>query len=129
MVAGRTNEPRTVTITTTSGSAAVTAAAGTFERSDAGRTVTGAGIQAGTTILSVQSATAATLSLAASASGARSVALGAAPASALGFTGWSPESEAEADSHDLASRNAGEPIVDRPANATTQAGYRTVTRS
>ena len=64
MVVGRTTEARAVSaLTKTSGSAVCTGApAGTFSQEDVGRTVTGTGVAASTTILSVQSATACTLS-------------------------------------------------------------------
>jgi hypothetical protein len=54
---------------TTSGSAAITSASAAFNASDVGNPISGTGIPAGATILSVQSATAATLSANASASG------------------------------------------------------------
>lgn len=96
---------RVVTAGITSGSAAVTAAAGTFHpASDVGRPVSGTGIPAGATLSAVASATAATLSANATATNA-SAALRLGPhasfaarttaANALGFDGWSPETEAE----------------------------------
>lgn len=63
------NAPRTVTVSTTSGSAVITTTAATFSDGDVGAEVTGTGIAAGTTILSVQSPTSATLSANATATG------------------------------------------------------------
>ena len=54
---------------TTSGSAAITSASAAFNASDIGNPISGTGIPSGATILSVQSATAATLSANATASG------------------------------------------------------------
>jgi hypothetical protein len=123
MAAGRTNETRTVTVTTTSTSAAITAAAGTFLEEDAGRTITGTGIPAGATLLSVTSATAATLSADASASGSPSVVLGEADPSAYGFSGWSPESDAESETYSIAG-GAGATAPSVMANDRTRAEQR-----
>ncbi|MGI8682077.1 MAG: DNRLRE domain-containing protein [Mycobacteriales bacterium] len=61
---------RTASVTTTVASTAVTAPAGTFSTQlDVGMSITGTGIPAGATVASVQSDTAATLSVAASAAG------------------------------------------------------------
>jgi hypothetical protein len=119
MVAGRTTEGRTVTLTTTSAQATVTAAAGTFNEEDAGRSISAAsGIPASTTILSVQSDTGATMSANASASGARSATIGAADTAMAsgqryGFIGWSPETDTESESYSLAANNAGTVAPDR----------------
>ena len=59
-MAGRTSEPRSVTVTTTNASAALTGAAGTFSTSDVGRPITATGIPAGATLSAVASSTAAT---------------------------------------------------------------------
>jgi hypothetical protein len=80
MSAGRTTEARTVTITKTSASAAITAVAGTFSTKDAGRPITGTGIPASATLAAVASDVAATLSAAATASGATSAVIGATEA-------------------------------------------------
>lgn len=117
-VAGRTTDPRTVTINTTTGQATVTAAAGTFQRSDAGRKITGTGIPAAATVLSVQSATAATLSANATATGSPSVVLGLGNPQSLGFQGFSPESEVEADSYTIAG-GASATSPGRLTNSTT----------
>jgi hypothetical protein len=70
VVKGRSsNETRSVTITTTNTSPAITAAAGTFNKGDVGAKVTATGVTAGTTITAVASDTAATLSANATASG------------------------------------------------------------
>jgi precorrin-6B methylase 1 len=95
MVAGRGTEGRTVTIVTTNSSTSVTAAAGVFDYEDVGRTVTGTGIAANTVISAVSSDTAAALSIAATATGSRSVVLGAGDPAGYGYTGWSPESSTE----------------------------------
>jgi hypothetical protein len=123
MVAGRTNEPRTIAVTTNS-TTALTAAAGTFQEEDAGRTITGTGIQAGSTIASVTSDTAATLSAAATASGSPSVTLGRALPQAYGFTGWSPETDAESETYTVAAVNAGTATPDRITNTFTRAEQR-----
>jgi hypothetical protein len=109
MVAGRGTDPRTISLTTTNASAAATAPAGTFSSADVGRTVTATGITAGTTIASVQSATAATLSANATTTGARSAVLGQGGESVYGYRGWSPESQAEADSQLFSANGTGDP--------------------
>lgn len=97
VVPGRSSaETRTATITTTSSSTAITAAAGTFMKGDVGAAVSAAsGISAGTTISAVASDTAATLSANATASGSRSATIGPGTAGVYGFRGWSPESDTE----------------------------------
>jgi len=83
---------RTVTDgVTTSGSAAVTSVTASFTADDVGKPISGTGIPAATTILSVQSATAATLSANASASGTSiTFTLGIALASASYSAGLKP---------------------------------------
>lgn len=105
----RTTLARTATIGTTSGSAAITGGAGTFDKSDVGRKITGTGIPAGATIAAVTSATAATLSANATATGSPSATIAAEPSvsSVTGFHGWSPESGDEAASYTVAANNAG----------------------
>lgn len=108
MVSGRTTEARTIpALTKTAASTAVTGPAGTFSVEDAGRTVTGTGLAANTTIASVQSATAATLSVAATATNTNSAVLGEAVRTTTGYTGWSPESVAESQAYTVAAVNAG----------------------
>ncbi|WUD74608.1 hypothetical protein OG937_24400 [Streptomyces sp. NBC_00510] len=125
MATGRTNEPKTVTINTTSGQANITAAAGTFTKpEDIGRTVTGTGIQAGSTITAVASDTAATMSLTATATGSPSVALGRGNPQAYGFNGWSPESDTEADAYTVAAVIAGTAQPDAITNPTTRTNQR-----
>lgn len=63
------NAARTATISTTSASTDVTAAAPTFTSADVGSTIVGTGIPAGATVTAVASPTAATLSAAATATG------------------------------------------------------------
>lgn len=104
---GRSTDPRAATISTTAGSAAVTAASGVLVRSDIGRAVTGAGIPAGATLTALPSTTAGTLSAAATATGTATVTLGAAAPSSLGFVGWSPETDAESQTWILSGVNAG----------------------
>lgn len=124
MVAGRSTERRTATVTTTSGSANITAAAGTFHEEDAGRTITGTGIPAGATIASVTSETAATLSANATASGSITATFGEARGQAYGFVGWSPESDAESETYTLSANNAGTAQPDRLVNGTTPVSQR-----
>lgn len=120
MVAGRTTEGRTVSaLTKTSGSAAVTAAAGTFSQEDVGRTVTGTGVPAAATILAVTSGTAATLSANASATNTAAATLGTAVPSAAGYSGWSPETPTEAASYTVAAVNAGTATPDRLTDTIT----------
>lgn len=127
MVAGRTTEARTATATTTNASAAITGAAGTFNEEDAGALISAAaGITAGTTILSVTSDTAATLSANATATGSRTVTIGSLAGTATltqgqryGFIGWSPETDAESESYTLAANNAGTVAPDRITDTVT----------
>lgn len=120
MVAGRTTEGRTISaLTKTSGSAAVTAAAGTFSQEDVGRTVTGTGVPANATILSVTSGTAATLSANATATNTAAATLGQATATAAGYVGWSPETPAEAATYTVAANNAGTAPPDRVTDTVT----------
>lgn len=119
MAAGRTTEGRSVTITKTSGSAAVTAAAGTFNEEDAGRGISGTGIPAGATVLSVQSDTAATLSANATTTGADPATLAPASGQAYGFVGWSPETDAESETYTVAATIAATATPDRITDTTT----------
>lgn len=117
MTLGRTTEARAVTVTTTSGSASITAPSGTFNKpEDIGRTITGTGIPAGATITAVASATAATISANATASGSPSAALGAGDPTVYGFRGWSPETDAESETYTVAAANAGTATPDRLTN-------------
>lgn len=114
MVAGRTNEGRTIaSVGTTNTSTAITAPAGSFHEEDAGRTITGTGIPAAATIASVTSDTAATLSAAATATGTITATVGAATAAAYGFAGWSPETDTESEAYTVAANNAGTVAPDR----------------
>ena len=115
MVAGRTSEPRSFAVTKTSGAATVTAPAGSFNEEDAGRPITGTGIPAGATILSVQSGTAATLSANATATNAATATVGTVLESgqAYGFIGWSPEDDAESETYTLPAVNSGAVPPDR----------------
>lgn len=124
MVAGRTNEQRTATVTTTLSSTAITAPAGTFNEEDAGRGISGTGIPAGATLASVTSDTAATLSAAATAAGSVTATLAQAPGVNYGFRGWSPETDAESESYSIAANNAGTATPDRITNTFTAASQR-----
>lgn len=124
MATGRSPDPRTITITTTSGSANITAANGTFHApEDTGRTITGTGIPAGATLSAVASSTAATLSGNATATGSRTVVLGAADPAAYGFIGWSPETDAEAETYSIGN-SAGATAPSVMTNGTTRAEQR-----
>jgi hypothetical protein len=131
MVAGRTNEARTISaVNKTNASAAITAAAGSFDKSDVGRSITGTGIAAATTIASVASGTAATLSANATATNSAAATIGAdAYGQVGGFIGWSPETGDESATYTVAANNAGTATPDRLSNTTTQqtAGRRTRT--
>ena len=120
-MAGRTTEPRAVTVNKTSGSTAVTAAAGTFNKADVGRVITGTGLAAGTTISAVASGAAATLSANATATNSASATIGSvatyeSDGQKSGFIGWSPETEAEHESYSVAANNAGTVPPDRVTN-------------
>lgn len=127
MVVGRTTETKTLTVTTTNASAAITAAAGSFSQDDVGRTITGTGIPAAATILSVQSGTAATLSANATAGGSPVATLGTELGASAGYSGWSPETAAEAGTYTVAANNAGTPTPDRQSNTTTGISQRSRT--
>lgn len=118
MATGRTNQGRTATIGTTNTSAAITGAAGTFQEEDAGRGITGTGIPASTTVLSVESDTAATLSANATATGSPTATFAAAAGTAYGFVGWSPETDAESETYTIAG-GASASAPDRLANSYT----------
>lgn len=126
MATGRTTEPRTVTVTRTSGSTAVTATGSTFNRADVGQPITGTGIPAGATLTAVTSPTAATLSNAATSSGSGTVTLGGGVSAdqTYGFRGTSPETETEADAYSVTAVNAGVVPPDRITNATTAVAQR-----
>lgn len=100
----------------------ITGVSGTFQEEDAGRSITGTGIPAGATVASVQSDTAARLSAAATAAGSPSAVLGYATGASYGFTGWSPETDAESETYTLAAVNAGQVPPDRITNTTTGVG-------
>lgn len=131
MVAGRSTEARTqASVGTTLSSTAVTGPAGTFNKGDAGRPISGTGIPAGATLASVTSGTAAVLSAVATATGSVTATIGSANGAAAsgqsyGFHGWNPESDAEADTYKLASVNAGQVPPDRIVNTTTGVSQRT----
>lgn len=102
-VTGRSTEGRTVAnVGTTLNSAAITGPAGAFHEEDTGRAISGTGIPAGTTISTVTSDTAATMSANATATGTITATLGAGSAANYGFQGWSPESDAESETYSIA---------------------------
>lgn len=112
-VAGRSTESRTVTVTTTASSTALTAPAGTFDEEDAGATIVGTGIPAGDTLASVTSDTAATLAVAATAGGTPVVTIGGDhDGLRSGFWGWCPESDAESETYSI----TGGASADAPGN-------------
>lgn len=127
MALGRSTELRTVaSVATTSASTAIAAPAGSFNKGDVGRGITGTGIPASTTVAAVASSTAATLSVAATATGTVTATVGmtATPAIAgasYGFNGWSPETGVESESYTLAAVNAGTVTPDRITNTFTGA--------
>jgi hypothetical protein len=116
-VTARGSGQRTVTAGITSASAAVTGAAGTFDTTnDVGRSVTGTGIPAGTTLSAVASATAATLSANATATNAAAVlklgeratlAQRFASEAAFGFRGVVAETAVEATAYQLSGNLTG----------------------
>lgn len=123
MVTGRTSESRTIaSVGTTNASAAITAPANSFNEEDAGRLITGTGIPAAATILSVQSGAAATLSANATATGTITATVGGTAADTgqrYGFIGWSPETDAESEAYTLAANNASTVPPDRITNTFT----------
>jgi hypothetical protein len=133
MAVGRSTEPRSVTVTKTDESTAVTGGAGTFVPvRDVGRPIAGTGIPAGTTLAAVASDTAATLSAAATATGAGAATIGGPGGTApgtYGFCGWVPESETEAAAYTVAAVNAGTETPDRITDTTTPITRRARTAS
>jgi hypothetical protein len=122
MAAGRSPESRTVaSVGTTNLQPTITAPAGSFREEDVGRPITGTGIPASTTVLSVQSDTGATMSANATATGSITATLGGNRADQYGFRGWSPETDAESEVYAMSAGNG--PGVDDPqrlANAFTE---------
>jgi hypothetical protein len=129
-VIGRGTGARAATVGITSGSAAVTAAAGTFDTvNDVGRAITGTGIPAGATLSAVASATAATLSANATATNASTpVMLGERDTAArrltseqnFGFRGWSPETATEATAYQCTAPLGGSgPGAQEPSRITS----------
>ncbi len=123
MAVGRTTEARTATgVGTTATSTALTGPANTFNEEDAGRKISGTGIPANATIASVTTATAAVLSANATATGSITATIGGAAgadAQGYGFSGWSPETDAESETYTLAAVNAGQVPPDRITNTYT----------
>lgn len=110
---GRTTETFTIAgVGTTNTSTALTAPAGSFSEEDLGRTITGAGIPAGATLVAPIAAngSAATLSAAATATASVTVTIGPGDPAKLGFIGWSPETDAESESYKI---NSGVTPPDR----------------
>ena len=123
---GRSTDARSVSgVGTTSGSAAITAPAGSFDvKGDVGRTITGTGIPGGATLSAVASATAATLSANATATGTVTVTLGVASPAALGFSGWSPLHHSEQGAYTVSAVNAGTVAVDKIPDINTRVDQR-----
>lgn len=123
-VTGRSTETRTIgSVGTTNTSAAITGPAGSFNKGDAGRPISGTGIPAATTVLSVTSGTAATLSANATATGTitATVTRNNATDQSYGYFGWSPESDAESQVYGVTGSQAS---PDRLANAVTRVDMR-----
>ncbi len=123
---GRSTDPRTVaTFGTTNASTAITFPSGALTSIDVGRPVSGTGIPAGATIATVSSATAGTLSANATATGTVTATLGtsASTPSGVGFTGWSPETAAEALTQSIPG-GAGASDPARLADAVTRTNQR-----
>ena len=110
MVAGRGVEPRVqASVVTTNSSAAITGPANSFNEEDVGATIQHSGLVGGTgTILSVQSGTAATLAANANPGGTASATI-IGKADQYGFTGWSPESDAESETYVVTVGGVGSP--------------------
>jgi hypothetical protein len=105
---------------TTSGSAAITGPANTFSQRDVGAPISGTGIPASATVLSVTSGTAATLSANATATGTITATIGPRVSSSAGFTGWKPETDARAADYSFASAAAGTVPLDRLSDNITR---------
>lgn len=123
---GRSTDARNVTgVGTTSASAAITFASNAMTAVDIGRTVTGAGIPVGSTLIARPTATTGTLSANATATATVAVVMGGAPGAALGlgFTGWSPETDAEAATYSIAG-GAGASAPSALADAVTRVAQR-----
>lgn len=116
-VTGRGSGNRRVTVGVTAASAAVTAPAGTFDTThDVGRLISGTGIPAGTTLTAVASATAATLSVNATATNAAlpvllgerdTLARRITTEQAYGYRGITAETATEATAYQLAGNLTG----------------------
>lgn len=120
----RTTDPRVQPVTTTAGSTALTAVAGTFNAGDSTRPIAGAGIPVGTILAAVTSSTAAMLSIAATASGTVPATIGlpgqvVQDAQRYGFQGTTAQSDAEAGSYTVAASIAGVIPPDRITDTTT----------
>lgn len=112
MSTGRSTDGRQVTLTTTQGSTTATAPAATFSADDLGRQVLAYLLlpKTLTTVVAVVSDTTITLSQAASSTGTmNNAALGVEPGTNCGFTGWIPETVAEADQYTVAGVLSGTP--------------------
>lgn len=108
-MAGRTTAARSQTgVGTTSGGAGLTGPSGTFVvGGDVGAPITGTGIPAGATLLSVTSSTVATLSANATATGTVTVVVGPELPGAAGFVGFLPETGLQQNGWTFASLAAG----------------------
>lgn len=122
---GRSTEPRSVASVVTNSTTAITFPSGAILTSDVGRPITGTGIPAGTTLAARPSATTGTLSAAATASATITAALGTTgtTAAGYGFSGWSPETDAEAAVYPVAA-GAGATAPSVLADAVTRVAQR-----
>lgn len=123
---GRSTEPKSVaTFGTTSGSKAITFPSGKVVADDVGRGVSGTGIAAGSKIATVTSATAGTVDTNATATGSVTATLASdrTTADGYGFFGWSPETDAEADTYSIAN-GAGADAPSVLSDSVTRVEYR-----
>jgi hypothetical protein len=123
-VTGRSTEARTVAgVGTTNASTALTGAAGTFNKGDVGRPVTGTGIPPAPRSRRSHPAPRPRLSANATATGTISLTFGrnGTTDSGYGYFGWSPETDAESAVYTVTGSQAS---PDRLANSTTRVDMR-----
>lgn len=111
-VAGRTPAGRTISVGTTNADPTLTSAGSLFQEEDDGKTVTGTGIPADTVIDSVTSAAAAEMDANATATATVTATLGEGDPSTYGFDGWTPETDAEAESYAFPSASPAGTLAD-----------------
>jgi hypothetical protein len=105
---------------TTNASAALTGPANTFSKRDVGAPISGTGIPAGATVLSVASGTAATLSVNATATGTITASIGPRLVTSTGFLGWKPEADTRQGDYTVTSNNSGVVPLDRLTDSITR---------